>query len=173
MKRILYILGQLSDQDIDWLIKKGSARIVSTGQVVIEQGQPVEELSIILSGYMKVKNESKDIVVAHIGSGEILGEMSLVDAQTPSVSVIAEENCKIYTISIDRIKQKMEVDLGFAARMYCAIATFLSSRLRSTTSRLGYGTAQNEVDEIDMNVLSEVGQAGARFTRLLQRFSEI
>ena len=67
----------------------------------------------------------------------------------------------------------MEVDQGFAARLYCAIATFLSSRLRLTTSRLGYGDAQDSADEIDINVLSSVGQAGARFTRIVQRFSEI
>lgn len=173
MKRVLYILGQLTDSDLEWMINKGSSKSLRSGEYLVEQGAQLEELYIILSGSLEIVNEQNDYVVADIGSGEIIGEMSFIDAKPPSVAVIAKSNCKVYSIPISRMKQRMEVDQGFAARLYFAIALFLSERLRKTTSRLGYGEIQEEVDEIDMNVLSDIGQAGARFTRILQKFSEV
>ncbi len=173
MKRALFILGQLTDSDIEWMIENGSSTHRRRGEKVIGHGEIVEDLSIVLSGILEVVREDEDLLVSRIGSGEMIGEMSLIDSKPPSVSVIASETCKLYTIPLSRLRQKMEVDQGFAARLYCAIATFLSSRLRLTTSRLGYGDAQDSADEIDINVLSSVGQAGARFTRIVQRFSEI
>jgi len=66
----------------------------------------------------------------------------------------------------------MEVDTRFAARFYYSIGLFLSDRLRKTTGRLGYGAPQEDMDEINLNVLSQVGQAGARFSRILNKFAE-
>ena len=173
MKRVLYFLGQLTDHDIEWMMTNGKSKDLFPGEYIVNQGSQVDSLFIVLSGYLEIKNEETGYVVAKIGSGEIVGEMSFVDAKPPSVSVVATEQCKIYSIPIKRMKQKMEVDQGFAARLYCAIATFLSHRLRSTTGRLGYGSAHEDSDEIDMNVLNDVGQAGARFSRILKKFSEV
>ena len=69
--------------------------------------------------------------------------------------------------------RKLESDTGFAARFYRAIAIFLSERMRSTVSRMGYGddTPEEDVkeDELDIRVLDNVHLAGARFERLLQK----
>jgi len=77
-----------------------------------------------------------------------------------------------YSISLERVKQCMEVNTVFAARFYYSIALFLSDRLRKATGRLGYGVPEDEVDEININVLSHTGQAGARFSRMLNKFAE-
>lgn len=174
MKRVLFILGQLSDSDIEWMIDNGSKQPVNQGEYLVKQGEAIENIYIVLSGGFRIFNiESPDMNIATIGSGEIVGEMSFLDERPPSVSVIATEVSSVYCISLERMKQRMEVDTRFAARFYYSIALFLSDRLRKTTSRLGYGVPEDEIDEINFNVLSQVGKAGSRFNRMLNKFSEI
>lgn len=173
MKRVLFILGQLSDTDIEWMINNGSKHTIDQGEYLVEQGMSIDSLHIILSGGLKIFNkDNPDLTITRIGAGEIIGEMSFVDARPPSVSVIATEQSDVYSISLDHMKRRMEVDTRFAARFYYSIALFLSERLRKTTSRLGYGIPEDEIDEVNTNVLNEVAQAGARFGRILNKFSE-
>jgi len=167
------MLGQLSDSDIEWLIDNGSKQTIHQGEYLVSEGEPIQNIHIVLSGAFRIfSKDQSDLTIANIGSGEILGEMSFLDERPPSVSVMATENSSVYTISLNRVKQKMEVDTRFAARFYYAIALFLSDRLRKTTGRLGYGVPQDDLDEINLNVLSNIGQAGSRFSRMLNKFAE-
>lgn len=173
MKRVLFMLGHLSDSDIEWLISNGTKQTVQQGEYLVTQGDPIEHIHIVLSGHFRIfSEESPDQNIATIGSGEIVGEMSFLDERPPSVSVVADELSTVYSITLSRVKQKMEVDTRFAGRFYYSIALFLSDRLRKTTGRLGYGVPQDEVDEININVLSNIGKAGSRFSRILNKFAE-
>lgn len=174
MKRVLFILGQLSDLDIDWMINNGAKRNLKSGEWLIQQGEEVENLYIVLEGKFSVLNKYKpDIEIASIGPGEVLGEMSFIDARPPEASVLSTESASIFYISRAHIKKKMEKDPGFSARFYLAMSMFLSSRLRSTMNTLGFSIPAEDVDEIDFNVLQQVGQAGARFGQIMHKFAEV
>ena len=110
--------------------------------------------------------------IAHIGAGEIVGEMSFLESRAPSVSVIASQTTAIYCISKELMNSRLANNLEFKANFYYAISLFLSDRLRKTTSQLGYGSP-DEVDSIDENVLDGISQAGSRFSQILQKFSEV
>lgn len=175
MKRVLFILGQLSDSDIEWLIENGNRSFVRRGEYLVRQGEAIENIYIILDGNFRIFNEDNSAYdIAQIGSGEVIGEMSFLDDRPPSVSVLATEDAMVYEISLDLVKRYMEVNTRFAARFYYALAMFLSDRLRKTTSRLGYGepVTDDSADEININLLSTVGQAGARFSRIINELSE-
>ncbi|WP_367393040.1 cyclic nucleotide-binding domain-containing protein [Lewinella sp. LCG006] len=173
MKRVLFVLGHLSDSDIEWMIENGTKNNYYEGQHLVTQGESIEHIHIVLSGHLRIFSEDRpELDIAQIGSGEIIGEMSFLDERPPSVSVVAIEDCSVYSISLERMKQYMEVNTRFAARFYYSISLFLSDRLRKTTSRLGYGSVEDDIDEINLNVLNQVGKAGSRFTRMLNRFAE-
>ncbi len=175
MKRVLFVLGQLSDNDIEWMIDNGKKQTINEGEFLVKQGEAIENIYIVLSGSFKIFNERNPKVnIAQIGSGEIIGEMSFLDERPPSVSVVTTETSSVYSISLVRMKQFMEVDTRFAARLYYSIGLLLSDRLRKTTGRLGYGEVEEDedMDEININVLSQIGQAGSRFTRMLNKFAE-
>lgn len=174
MRKVLFILGQLSDEDAEWLSRAGRRERVPAGTVLIRQGQPIDSMFILLSGQMSVVINGLG-KVATLSSGEIMGEMSLVDARPPSASVTAEENCVVLVVERAAINRKLAEDVGFAARFYKAIATFLSDRLRGTVQHLGYGEDGVGLDEdveldgeLDLNVLDNVHLAGARFERMLK-----
>lgn len=174
MRKVLYIMGQLNDDDVDWFAKAGKRRKVTAGETLIQQGKGIDSMYILLEGAMAVSLTGIGDV-AKLASGEIIGEMSLVDSRPPSASVRAIEDCFILDLPRQAIFDKLEHDVGFSARFYRAIATFLSDRLRGTVQRLGYHDDKGldediEMDgELDMNVLDNIHLAGARFDRMLKK----
>ncbi len=174
MRKALYILAELDDQDLVWLAAAGQAQTIPAKTVLIEKHKAIETLYIVIEGQLEVRL-SKFKKVADLASGDIIGEMSLIEKQPPSVSVITTSETKLLAIPLSAIKQRLKTDLGFAARFYHAIAIFLSDRLRSTVSQLGYGkeTAKNTQQqieteqELDEGILDTLHIAGDRMIRLI------
>ena len=81
----------------------------------------------------------------------------------PSATVKAVEDSIVISLDRNLLIDKLEEDYEFASHFYKALAIFLSSRLRSTTSMLGYGKVvdkleeKNYEDEVDPNVLENCG----------------
>ena len=170
MKKVLFLLGHLTDLDIEWMIQNGQKLQISEQDFLIHKGEAPEDLYIILSGELTIQDQ--DHVIAAIGPGEIVGEMSFLEARPPAVNVIARENCEIYSISKTLVTERLQKDPTFKANFYYSLALFLSDRLRKTTSQLGFGSPEEE-DQIDTNVMEIISQAGARFSQILHKFSEI
>jgi CRP-like cAMP-binding protein len=107
-------------------------------------------------------------------SGEILGEMSLVDPAPTAVSVHVVSPATVLRLSDAVVRDKLATDLGFASRFYRALCVFMADRLRATTTRFGYGKASDETrarDELNEDLLDTVHLAGARFDRMLKRLA--
>jgi bacteriocin-type transport-associated protein len=179
LRKVLFILGELSDSDIDWLANSGKRQQVATGEVLIEEGQAAPALYLVLDGHLGVFVKALGgSQIARLGSGEIVGEMSFVDARPPSATVRALEPSLVLAVPRSAIQAKLTADTGFASHFYRALAVFLSDRLRSTVAHLGYGKAQSldeeteAEDELDPGVLDKVALAGTRFDWLLRRLRD-
>ena len=161
MKKVLYIFGQLSDGDVQWLGSAGQRSVAAAGSDLIRQGQPIDQLYIVLEGKLEVLNASGQRL-ATVGTGEVVGEMSFIEARPPSATVRAMSDTVLFAVSRDVLEEQLAQDAGFAARFYKALATFLSDRLRAA----GAGGSEDD-DELDPNILDTLSQAGARFDRLV------
>jgi CRP-like cAMP-binding protein len=127
MPPLFYVLTQLTDGDIDWLRASGQRREVPLGGVLIEQGRPIEAVFIVLEGRLSVYGAAGS---GDIGVGEMLGEISFVDARPPSADVVANEDSLVLAVPRRELQERLDADPGFAARFYRAIALLLSHRLR-------------------------------------------
>ncbi len=107
-------------------------------------------------------------------SGEIIGEMSLVDPAPTTVSVEVAAEATMLRIPNAVLREKLNADPPFAARFYRALCVFLADRMRHTTQRMGYGAATDDAnakDELNEDLLDTVHLAGARFDRMLKRLA--
>lgn len=179
MRKVLFILGQLFDEDISWMASVGNRVSVAKDTVIIPEGVPNDYMYIIIEGSCKVTSE-KTGDLAQLQRGEILGEMSFVETSPPLVSAIASEESILLKIPHSAFHERMKESPAFAARMYRAIAVFLSDRLRGTVSRLGYGKLQNgnmndecQHEEIDLEVLDKMQLAGKRFDQMIKTLNGI
>lgn len=174
MRKVLYILGEMTDADIAWLIEVGERKTLAADEVLIREGRASEGLYILLSGTLVVVSPSgKEIT--RMERGEMVGEMSIVESRTPSVTVKAASSAQVLLIPRMKLHKRLETNEGFAARFYHAIALFLSDRLRSTTAQLtadGRPVKPTDTDELDERVLDNVYLAGTRFESMLKRLME-
>lgn len=164
MKKVLFLLGALEHQDIEWLIEEGELETLHRGDVLIQKGEATSHLFLTLSGSFSIM--AGDDEINEVSLGEILGEQSFIDSKTPGVSVIAKEHSELLRIERVLVKEKLENDLGFAARFYYSTSLLLSHRLRKASA--GSGSSYDS-DELDENVMNNIHQAGSRFTQVLNQ----
>jgi bacteriocin-type transport-associated protein len=176
MRRVLFIFGALNDDDIEWMMEAGHREEFSVGLVLVQEGEPVDTIYIVLQGKLAVLAQALGgQEVARLAAGEIVGEMSFIDARPPSTTVKAIEDTVVLSIPRDKLSVKLEQDAYFAARFYRAIAVSLSDRLRHTMDYFGGRVSEGlnedvfEEDELDPEVLDNVYLAGIRFDRMLKR----
>jgi len=175
MRKVLFLFGQLNDDDVEWMLTAGDKRQVPVGGVLIEQGVPVDAVFILLEGMLAVWLRSRhgpERELARLSAGEIVGEMSFVDARPPSATVKALEESTVFALSKAVLNRKLVTDSGFAARFYRALAIYLSTTVRERHRDLGSGREtddEDDADELDPNVLDGVYLAGERFDRMVKR----
>ncbi|HEY9600662.1 MAG TPA: cyclic nucleotide-binding domain-containing protein [Allocoleopsis sp.] len=199
---MLFVLGELNDSDIDWLIKSGTRQKITANTVLIAEQGSVDALYILLSGTMTVSvsenkcnplvrafgaresRESSSQEIARLSRGEMIGETPFVEARLPSATVKALEDALVLSIHRSRLAAKLQLDVGFASRFYRVIATLHSNRLQEIFRQLGYGKpsdSQNQLldkaieyeDELDFSVLERMALAGARFDWMLSRLKGV
>ncbi|RZM74715.1 cyclic nucleotide-binding domain-containing protein [Leptolyngbya iicbica] len=137
MERILFILGILEDEDVDWLVTAGTRRELADGEVLIREGELIDAIYLILTGQFLVSlDHSPKAYIARLSSGEVMGEMSFVDHLPPSATVTASEPSVVLMVERSVLNRKLDQDIGFAKRWYQSLATLLSIRLRGTVKHL-------------------------------------
>jgi CRP-like cAMP-binding protein len=176
MKRVVFILGVLEDEDVDWLIAAGQRQELQPGDVLIREGEHCEALFLFLDGGLEVSVAAlSSQPIALLATGEVVGEMSFVDGQPPSATVTALEPSIVLSISCQQLHQKLQQDIWFASRFYRALAILLSSRLRSTVKHL-QGEHWRPVASLNELGLDEMGDmlsmGNIRFDWMLKRLRD-
>ncbi len=176
MRKVLYLLGELTDNDVEWIIRHGARQRLAPGTVLIKEGQPVGALYLLLDGALEVTGVALGGGRAvRLGCGEVVGEISFVDSRPPTATVTAADRAVVLAIPRAALTAKLGRDHEFAARFYRALAVFLANRIRATGQRVAYAKDQplNEdveyQDELGEDVLDNLHMAGSRFDRILQR----
>ncbi len=176
MRKVLYILGSLSDSDVDWITTAGQVQPVAGGQLLIHEGQPTEFIYLTLEGSLAVTTAAQPgKALATLGPGEVLGEISLLDSRPPTASVAAATDSRVLRIPRTTLNAKLNADTGFAARFYRALAVFLAQRLRATMQTHIKGDKSPNArdveapDEIDPDLLDEINVASRRFEWIINR----
>jgi CRP/FNR family cyclic AMP-dependent transcriptional regulator len=84
----------LTQAQLDWMAKHAHRRIFAAGMNVMTVEQPGEAVFIILHGTVKIHIEQggRDVILSVLGSGDLLGEMSLIDSVGRSASALTLEN---------------------------------------------------------------------------------
>jgi len=176
MRKVLFLLGEINDSDIEWMVEVGKKRVFPAGEVLIHEGKPFDAIFIVLDGTLSVEVAALgNKEINRLGSGEIVGEMSFIDDRPPSATVRALERSTVFAVPRPDLADRLDAEPAFAARFYRALCLFLSDRLRSSVALMGYeGDRDLEMDveyedELNPGVLDSIHLAGSRFDGMLKR----
>ena len=175
MKNVLYILGQLTDEDIEWMIDNGRGEYCRTDEELLREGQESDSLYITFEGRFGVFIDALEgRKLNELGPGEIVGEMSFVQYHPPVATVRVLEDGFVLVVPREALAGKLESDAGFASRFYKAVAIMLADRLRDSFTWINEvneagGDDSADLDELHLDMLEDVSRAGERFERLVKR----
>jgi CRP-like cAMP-binding protein len=164
------IFGELNDSDVDWMLQKGYLENIPTETILINSGEQVENLYILLQGLVSVfvseqkKNRLSSVFAAletedqesspplgreigQISRGEILGEIAAFDSHRSYSTIKTLENCSVLVIPRQQLLLKLQQDPAMAGRFYRVVAKLLSGRLQGLISRLGFGKSSYQVGQ--------------------------
>jgi len=84
------------------LLRRFTSHDVAPGTVVIHEGEQGRGLFVVLSGELDVSRRSADGTTVPLGgqqTGDVFGEMALIDAGPRSATVVAETDCIVTPVS--------------------------------------------------------------------------
>jgi len=90
----IQLFENLTPTQLDWIAQRAHRRIFEAGRNVMTIEQPGEAVFIILHGTVKIHIEQgeRDVILAILGAGDMLGEMSLIDSVGRSASAVTLES---------------------------------------------------------------------------------
>jgi CRP-like cAMP-binding protein len=127
----------LRDEEHQQLLQSSERKSYKPGAVLIQEGQKQTSLYVIVKGEVKVQRDHEGFAIelSRHGQGEIFGDMSFLEGQPASATVIAgDEEVLVFIVTHAHIATLMGQNPAFAARFYQSLAEILSRRLRETTN---------------------------------------
>ena len=120
-----------------FLIRFGQMRQFTPGDALMTQGEPSTSVHFILQGQVRVerqrRTDAERVVLAHLGSGEIVGERGIMVDLPRSATVIAAQPTTTLELdgpSFERAARAFPI-------LHRVLAKLLSERLRRTSERVG------------------------------------
>ncbi len=133
--RRVKLFSSLTEQQLETLAAGSVRRSFPKGRTIVAEGEPSQSLYILLSGRAKVQRsdaEGKEVILAVLGPGECFGEMSLIDDEPRSASVITIESCDFMAINKDSFKAMLAQSADIAMQ----IMKGLIRRLREADKKI-------------------------------------
>jgi len=169
MNRGLFILGELDDADVEWLAEQGRVESVDPGLPLIQQGEPIQEVHLVLRGRFLVARRGELRDLGSIGAGEMMGEMSFLDSRLPAADVRAgDERCEVLNVPRAALQKRLEGEPDLAARFYRGLARVLSARLRDALA-VSAGLDPEEAEPPEPDERSVLERGAKRLERLVSR----
>ena len=128
------IFSGLADRDLDLLSDLAQPIVVPAGQLIIEEGREGDTLYLVLDGELQVftSRRGREVQLAVLGKGEVVGEMAVLQEAPRSASVRALTDSRLLVIT-QAAFLKMLIKNPEALR---AVLRTVTARVRNTESML-------------------------------------
>ena len=146
-------IGHLKDDDRELLSSYGEFFPGHPGVVIIEEGAMQTQVIVVITGKLEVRakqDDGSEIVLAHVGPGETLGEISLFNAGPAAATVTAAEFSQLWRIADSDLINFMEENPGAGNLLLRTLASILAQRLRQMNPKAFGLSAYGVVDSPEL-----------------------
>ena len=130
------LLANLSETELEALARDFSQRRFQQGETIFQQGDSGHMLYLIESGLVRIyvqSEQGQEMSVNVFGPGDLFGELSVIDEEPRSASVVAMEDTIVHLLSRERFREHMRRSPQLALDFLKA----LSVRVRYSTQQVG------------------------------------
>jgi CRP-like cAMP-binding protein len=131
--------GGLSDARLDLLISMLVERRFDAGATVVAEGEPGRSMYIVHSGELVVSKlgaAGHAIRMAAFGPGDFFGEMTLIEVQNRSATVVADSPTVLYELTARNLYTYYKADIYAYVMVLQNINRELCRRLRRADDRI-------------------------------------
>lgn len=131
--------GGLSDASLDLLVSMLVERRFDAGATVVAEGEPGRSMFIVHSGELvasKLTDSGRVIRMAGLEPGDFFGEMTLIEMQNRSVTVVAESPTVLYELTARELYRCYKADIHAYVIVMQNISRELCRRLRRADNRI-------------------------------------
>ena len=151
-----FLFGGLPDNVLETLAQKVNHQRLAKDEVLIQRGDEGDALYIIDEGQVKIVREDEqggEVILNHCGPGEAIGEMSLLDREPRSATVIAVTDSQVLELKrdafFDLIEQRPDVALS--------LIRSISSRLRFASTYIQKAIEwSKKIAEGDYSIMDQI-----------------
>jgi CRP-like cAMP-binding protein len=122
------ILAATPEQVLEEMAEALTAVTFEAGQTIFAKGEMGDSLYIIADG--KVGIFDGQLLLDHHYSGDVFGEMAVLDSQSRSATAVAATDCRLYQLSSEEFRRLLSEHSEVAE----GVITVLCQRLRDTDS---------------------------------------
>lgn len=133
--RNVALFAGLANEEIEKLAAVATVKTFAKHAVVIREGEHSDSIYLINSGKVKVlisDTEGHEVILSILGPGDYFGEMSLIDSQPRSATVVSMEPVHFTMIS----KPDFDRCLANNPKIVSHILVELAKRLRSANRKI-------------------------------------
>ena len=119
----------------------------ATGTRLFQYGDPGDKLFVILEGKVRISREVAGMgeeALAVLGSGEVFGEMSLLDESPRSADARVHERCRMLVIAKEAFDDLLFSEKELAYEVLWNCVRLLSARLRETNEKVTFLTSSGK-----------------------------
>lgn len=124
---------ELYDEEIEKIVKHCTVYTFETGDTIVKDGQDGNEIFVMLDGAASVRKTTARgvLVVQQLKTGDVFGEMVLVDEKKRSADIVAEAKCYVLEIKYDEVFRLFKSEPQIFGLMILNLSRLLAKRLRS------------------------------------------
>jgi len=131
--------GGLSDARLETLVSMLVERRYEAGAVVVSEGEQGRSMYIVSAGELgvnKLRESGRMIRLAALGPGDFFGEMTLIEMQNRSATVVAESETILYELTAQNLYAYYKADIHAYVLVLQNINRELCRRLRRANARI-------------------------------------
>ncbi|MGX0966341.1 CRP/FNR family cyclic AMP-dependent transcriptional regulator [Bradyrhizobium japonicum] len=131
--------GGLPDPSLDLLISMLVECRFDAGAAVVAEGEPGRSLFIVRSGRLAVSKQANSgnvIPISVLEAGDFFGEMTLIEMQNRSATVVAESPTVLYELTAQKLYACYKADIHAYVIVLQNVNRELCRRLRRADDRL-------------------------------------
>jgi len=131
--------GGLSDASLDLLVSMLVERHFDAGATVVAEGEPGRSMFIVHSGELavsKLLDSGRAMRMSSLAPGDFFGEMTLIEMQNRSATVVAESPTLLYELTAGKLYACYKADIHAYVLVMQNINRELCRRLRRADNRI-------------------------------------
>lgn len=117
------LFSNLSKRHLNEIGKHADQVSIKAGNVLAQQGRTGREFVFIVEGKAHVKKDGK--VISHLSSGDFFGEISLIDGEPQTATVIAETDMTILLVHSSSFDHLLDTIPGLQKKIMVSLCKYL------------------------------------------------